>query len=94
VLPGEHLDTWAEWNFWRFELVIPMSSQQQSIRYWVNSNTADAATFYVAGEALQSGMGVSQHILHTSSCWSTHLVLLVMGEQHGWRDSACNAVCL
>jgi hypothetical protein len=62
VVPGEHLDTWAEWNFWRFELVIPMTSQQQAVRYWVNNNSADASTFYVAGEEAR-GSAAHQGVL-------------------------------
>jgi hypothetical protein len=55
VVAGQCLDVFCEWNFWRFVLVIPVEAQEQVVQYWIDNNTGDAATFYVAGEREGAG---------------------------------------
>ena len=43
------LDNFCEWNFWRFELSIPVAEDQQTVEYWINGDKQTANTFYLPG---------------------------------------------
>ncbi|KAI8466328.1 MAG: hypothetical protein J3K34DRAFT_485023 [Monoraphidium minutum] len=47
-VPGSCLDTYSEWNFWRFDLEVPMGDKQKRVDYEVEG-APQGGSFYVAG---------------------------------------------
>lgn len=47
------LDSWSEWNFWRFDLTIPVSEKEMRVDYSVDAQTLPECSFYIAGARCQ-----------------------------------------
>jgi hypothetical protein len=52
TLDAIFLDNYCDWNFWRFELSIPLEEDQQTIQYWINADKQEANTFYIPGTSV------------------------------------------
>lgn len=80
------LDSYGEWNFWRFDLTLPVSESEARVDYEVSGLPATRSSFFIAGRDQPAHWGYYSCNGFTPDCPAAEVANKWRGITPLWRD--------